>query len=80
MLRWFYVVAHLLAEAGAARRDPPGYEPKQLTARKLLPIRKLQNQQELRDTGTRRHVVHAVHVERDFSCKLVARQAPPSRT
>ena len=59
--------------------EPPGYEPKQLTARKLLPIRKLQNQQELRDTGTRRHVVHAVHVERGFSYKLVAGQWPRLR-
>jgi len=42
MLRWLYVFAHLLVEAGAARRDPPGYEPELLKARKCFQMRKLQ--------------------------------------
>ena len=58
---------------------PPGYERKRLAARKLLPIHKLRNQQELRDTGTHRHVVHAEHVERDSGSKLVAGQWPGLR-
>ncbi len=56
------------------RQLPPGYEPELLKARKCFQIRKLRYRQELRDSERRRHVVHAVHVERGFSCKLVACQ------
>ena len=61
-------------------RVPPGYESLQRVARKSSQIRKLLFSQLLRNTTRALHAVHAEHVEREFSYKLVTRQEARVRT
>ena len=61
MLRWFYVLAHLLVEAGAARRDPPGYEYNWLQNRNFCSHPDLRVSRFPAETKLNLHVAHVVH-------------------
>jgi hypothetical protein len=61
MLRWFYVLAHLLAEAGAARRDPPGYESDWCENRNSRSHPDLRVSRFPAETKLNLHVAHVVH-------------------